>query len=317
MRLIFILLFIFFADSSNAQNNKNYSKEFSFVNENDIYILQHKDGYYTNGFLLQFSKALLKNNHKIINRFSLGQNMYTVGNRQATYNGEQPFDRPYCGYLFFNFTHDIFFNDYSLISISTELGITGDLSLARQLQNWYHKAIDVTSASFWDKQIANNMGINAAIKYATTIQPQKAEKSYYKIVPTVAANIGTLFNNAQAGAYFCLGNFENNSNSVLFNATINKNNVATKYQYELFVYFFPKLTYQIFNTTVQGNIFKQETNPNIFTTDVMPFMYQQTLGVAYAKKRWSAKVEIIFQTKEAKSQINNHQYGGLYLAYKF
>ncbi|MBX2931039.1 MAG: lipid A deacylase LpxR family protein [Chitinophagaceae bacterium] len=317
MKPYFTLLYLFITLFAIAQKQKSYSSEFSFINENDVYLLQHRDSYYTNGFFLQYSKASIKKNHKIINRYSLGQNIYTVGDRKATYNGFAPFDRPYCGYLFARFTKDKFAHSGSLLSLSAEVGVTGDLSLARQLQIGYHNLINVFSQPFWDKQIPNQIGINAGIKYAASIYSTQKEENKFDIVPIISANAGTLFINAQAGAYFCFGRIENMHNSILFNAAIDKNNSTKKYNHELFFYFYPQIIYQAYNTTVQGNMFKKPTNPIVFVTDVMPLMYQQTMGIAFAKNRWTSKIELVYQTKEAITQIQNHQYIGWHVAYRF
>ena len=317
VQYIVLLLFVFHQFKAIAQTSKKYTQEILFTNENDFYLLNYKDGYYTNGFFIQYSKAFQKNEKKVIQRFSLGQKMFTVGNRRAVWAWLEPFDRPYCGYLFARFTNDKFINASTLLSTYAELGVTGDLSLARQLQEWYHKKLQLFNYPYWEKQIPNEIGLNVGIKYATTLNLNKNKNSIFKIVPVANANAGTLFIDANVGAYFCLGAFEENENSVLFNAAIVKHNKAPKHKQELFVYFYPQIIFQGYNTTVQGNIFKKETNPEVFIADVKTLMYQQTVGIAFAKKRWTTKLEIIFQTKEATTQLRNHNYAGLHFAYRY
>jgi len=317
MKYFFLFIFISYYALVSAQQTNSYTQAFSFTNDNDFYLFQHRDNYYTNGFFFNYSKATERKNKKIIYHYTLAQKMYTVSNRQKTYNGEQPFDRPYCGYLFAKFTKDKFIDTTSLLSLNIELGATGNLSLARQLQNWYHQILNVFNQPFWVKQIPNEIGINAGIKYAKGFYFNTTSKNKFALIPMIAANAGTLFINATTGAYLCFGKIENIAHTNLFNAGINKTIVQKKYQQEFYFYIYPQIIYQAYNTTVQGNLFKKPTNPIIFVTDIVPFMYQQTMGIAYAKNKWTGKVNYIFQTKEAVSQLYNHQYVGIQLAYKF
>lgn len=317
MRVLLLTFLLLQVCICKSQKKQNYTKEFLFINENDFYLFLHKDGYYTNGFLFQLSLLNKHKKNKLIHRFSLGQNIYTVGDRRATWRWEAPFDRPYCGYLFARYTNDKFVNENTLISTSAEIGVTGDLALARQMQEWFHHVLQLFNYPYWEKQIPNEIGFNANIKYATLLPLSKNEFSKIKLVPIASANVGTLFINAQAGAYLCIGKFEKNSNSSLFNATINFSNAKTMHNRELFLYLYPQIIYQAYNTTVQGSMFKSTTNSDIFESSVYPLMFQQTVGVAYSKNRWTTKLELIYQTKEAKSQIKNHGYAGLHFAYRF
>ncbi len=315
--IFFLFIIVVFTSTSKAQDNKNYSREFLFMNENDIYLFMNKDGYYTNGFLFQYSKLASSKKNKTIQRFSLGQNIYTVGDRRATWRWEAPFDRPYCGYLFLKYTNDKFTTENTLFSTSAEVGVTGDWAFGRQLQEWYHRVLSLFNYPYWQTQIPNQFGINVGFKYATSITNTNNQYSKFKIVPIAEANVGTFFINAKTGAYFCLGKFKKNSNSALFNAVIQKKDNPTNNSNEFFLYLYPQIIYQAYNATVQGNIFRKETNPNVFETSVNPFMFQQTLGVAYTKNRWTTKLELVYQTKEAKTQVKDNGYAGLHFAYRF
>jgi lipid A 3-O-deacylase len=317
MRAFVIFFLLLLVCTCKAQNKQTHTKEFLFINENDIYLFMHKDGYYTNGFFFQLSSLAKHKKNKLIHRFSLGQNIYTTGDRRATWSYLAPFDRPYCGYLFARYTHDKFVTENTLFSTSAEIGVTGNLALARQLQEWYHHVLQLFNYPYWQKQIPNSFGFNTNIKYATQVSLTKNEFSKIKLVPIVNVNAGTVFVNAQAGAYLCIGRFEKNSNSSLFNATINYSNARTLHQNELFFYLYPQLIYQAYNATVQGSMFNSKVDAEVFLSSVQPFMFQQTVGLAYTKNRCTTKLELVYQSKEAKSQIKNHGYAGLHFAYRF
>jgi hypothetical protein len=54
---VITLLYVFKAVISNAQES-SYKSEFGFISENDSYLAQGQDRYYTNGLFLKFRTAL-------------------------------------------------------------------------------------------------------------------------------------------------------------------------------------------------------------------------------------------------------------------
>lgn len=317
MKWLLSILFMQVSVIVFCQKKNYYTKEFSFVNENDVYVLKFKDGYYTNGFFLQYSEAKIKQKKKVITRYELGQTMFTLRDRRNTWRGLEPFDRPYCGYLFLKATKDKFLNNSSILSYKLELGVTGDLALTRQLQDWYHRRLNLFNYPYWENQIPNSFGVTAGIKYAKTIAPEKANQSLFKIVPIVEANVGNYFINAKAGAYFCMGKFEKTENSVLLNSRINITEVKTKRKYELIFYYYPQINLQGYNATIQGNLFAKQMPSIVVTSTPKTIVIQNTFGVAFAKNRWTTRAEVVYQTKEATSQLQDHEYIGLHAALRF
>ena len=96
----------------------------------------------------------------------------------------------------------------------------GRASLAESLQNSYHKLLKYARFSGWQYQVQNAVGPDMGIGYARTVWENS---SWIKIIPQVQANLGTTFINAGIGLYTCLGIFEKNSNSALWNARIQSN----------------------------------------------------------------------------------------------
>jgi hypothetical protein len=302
----------------NGQNKNDYNKEFSFTTENDFYALKSNDSYYTNGLFLQFSKAKSIKGKKVISRLELGQTMFTQQHTGDTWRALEPEDRPFCGYLFLKYSKEKFLSRSNIFSYKLELGVTGELSLAQSLQESLHKVLKF-SGYFpqWETQIPNSVGLNAGIKYVSTIAYKKADQSSYKIVPVVEANAGNYFINAKAGAYFCIGKFEKLDNSVLLNSRINTCEIKTKRDYELLLYYYPQIILQGYNATIQGDLFAKNLPAIVFVSNPETIMLQNTFGIAFAKKRWTTRVEAVYQTKEAVSQLNNHEYIGLQTAYRF
>jgi lipid A 3-O-deacylase len=313
MRYWLLLIACFILTQSIAQKEKKhyYSKQFSLGIDNDAFMLKLKDGYYTNGVFLQLSKASQQNIAKIITRWELGQTMFTTGNRRAVLRGEETIDRPYCGYLYLKYGQDKFNTADEMLSWNVSVGATGRISLAQQLQDFYHQVIHLYYYPYWETQIPNGIGVNLGFNHRKTL----ASSSNAKIVSELEANLGMAYTNARIGANFCIGAFENNDNSALFATSINSKETSTKRKHEFFAYFHPQVIGQAYNATLQGMLF-QKTGDAI-TSKPSPFMYQQTFGLVYAKPRWTAKLEATYQTKETPLQNRQQRYGGIHFAYRF
>lgn len=308
---LIIMAFFAVAKSNAQQNKKYYSKEFSVQTDNDVYLLNSKDGYYTNGIFLEYSIASEKNRQKKIDRFVLGQTMFTTGDKKAVWRNEESIDRPYCGYLFAKYIQEKFIDNETIFGWNFSLGVTGKWSLAQQLQDSYHKIIHVKTYPYWETQITNSFGFNAGVNYTKTL----ASSSIAKMVAVAEANAGMHYTNIKAAAYFCLGAFEKNNSSALLNARANATANNSKRKYELFFYFHPILIAQGYNATTQGTLF-YKTN-NAVTCKPQTFMYQHTWGIAYAASRVTGKLEATYQTKEASTQNRQQRYASIHFAYLF
>lgn len=309
---ITILFFCFFV-STFLFAQKVFDKEIILSNENDFYLLNGQDSYYTNGFFAQFNKATLKNEKKVVQHFTFAQTMFTTRNRRLVWTGVEPFDRPYCGYLFLNYTKDKFLTTNKLLSYSIEFGGTGDYALAQKLYEWYHKKLGLFAYPYWENQIPTSVGLNATIKFAKVL-PIKSEKFQFTTISQ--ATLGNYFINAKTGFIIATGKYENLQSSAILNATTLTKTEKLKNKYQLVYYLYPQLILQGYNATIQGEMNKTYTLP-VITAKPQPIIFESKLGVAYAKKRIMAKAEYVFQSREVINQLSNHRWVGLHLGYKF
>jgi len=316
-KYLFILFFSLLVSTCKAQINKVYKNTFTITTDNDAYLFTSKDGYYTNGIFFQFSKAFDKKNLKIIKRIEVGQALYNSRDRLSIIRQLEDADRPYCGYLFTKYTREKFINSNQLLGYDIEAGVTGKWSLGEQFQSWYHGNIGVNNFKYWAMQIPNSFGMNVTVKYSTSITSSDKQYQLFKIVPTTEATLGNFFINAKAGAYFCMGVFEKNENSILFNARISSKKESEFLKKEFFVYAYPQLTLQGYNVTLQGNLFNQPKDTTVFTATPKAFVFQQKLGMLYATGRWQGRFEMVFQSQEATTQRNPGSYIRLQIGYSY
>lgn len=286
-----------------------FSTELSFTTDNDAFLLQKHDAFYTNGFFLKLAKAGEKKGNKIIRSYELGQMIFTPFIRKT--QNKADIDRPYCGYLFLKYNQAKFQAKESILQYSVALGIVGPASLGEGLQNSYHTLLRYAPFLGWQYQIRNAPGIDLGISYARTIWE---DSSWIKLVPAGQLNLGTTFTNARLGMYTTLGFFEKNTNSALWNARIQNKPTHNRKKYEFFVYWYPQVILQGYNATVEGGLF--DNGSGALLSQSARWMFQQNWGLCYAAGRWTSRLEWVCQTKEARTQKGPQQYGSIQVGYR-
>ncbi len=304
-----IIAFFLLSVNSFAQNKAtNYSKEFSFKTENDAYLFNLNDAYYTNGFMLNYAFVKDHKGNKKIHSFELGQKIFTPLIRETKTPAD--IDRAYCGYLYLNYTQTQFLKKDRVLQLNSSLGLVGPASWGEGLQNTYHEWLRFAKFTGWKYQIENALGIDIGAMYASTL----AATNGFKMLPVMQVNLGTTYTNAKLGAMMVWGAFEKNNQSALWNARLSSSEEKPKRAHEFFGYFYPQIIAQAYNATLQGGVFNSGTME--VTQNPSPFMYQQTLGVCYASGRFTGRIEYIYQSKETSSQTKSQRYGSFQIAYR-
>ena len=310
-----VMMFFIFSITAFSQKIKPqfFSKEIYGITDNDNYLLQKKDGYYTNGVFFTYTWLPKKAKDKRkLTSVEIGQTIYTDRTRKIINRSQ--IDRPFTGYLYGKYKETFFGKKEDVLQWSVALGTIGKNSGGEWLQKHYHSIINIYSFYGWEFQLNNAIGLDGNFTYAPVILPQK-ENTYVTLKPILAANIGNTFTNANIGLMLQAGFFERNSQSALWNARLNSNAVKTKRHFELFGYYHPQLVYQAYNATVQGGLFLKDKGP--LTSDISHWMYQHKLALVYAERRFTVGLAAVFQTKEAKIQTAFQRYGSLSMGYRF
>jgi len=103
-------------------------------------------------------------------------------------------------------------------------------------------------------------------------------------------------------------------NSNCTGSTISRNKDIS-YEKELFLYFSPKLSYIIYDATIQGGMFS-DNSPVTF--DVRPLRLYLELGISGSYKNLNAGYSVIFQTNGAKNNlVKDDVYASIFLSYRF
>ncbi len=312
--LLFLLVLCLSYFTSKAQSS-NYKSEFGFISENDSYLAQGQDRYYTNGLFLKFRTALdqasLKNPklNKVIWELEAGQKMYNP--KTGSILNPAFIDRPFAAYLYGGGALNFLYNSESNLKLSIQFGTIGPSAKGKEAQDFLHSTFGFYEINGWQWQINNEFGINSTIEFNKLINRLQSKKIDFSLNSYL--NAGNTFAGAGAGILFRTGAINPLYCSASTQSTIS-NNSGSKVEKEFFFYAKPMLHFIAYDATIQGGMFINDKG--FATFDVKPVVFSQQAGAVYSKNRWTADFSVIFKSREIKSNAKAHQYGSFALLYR-
>lgn len=310
-KLTFCLLIL----SLTIISQEKYSKEISFVNDNDLYVSTVKDRYYTNGMFLSYkyiSKSKKENQEKKIIEWQIGQEMFTP--YKAIVQNVAQHDRPFASYLFGSFGINRVYKNKSLFNTTLQLGIIGPNAYGKELQDFIHDLYGFKKAIGWEYQIKNALGFNFNTAYSKFLV--KDETNYFDISWTNNAKIGTVYTNFSTGFYARLGfkPLADIVNSFAFNTNLNDDSTTYNREIESFVFIKPSLQYAIYDATLQGSFLNTTSE---VTKELVPIVFHLEVGLKFTANRFN--FGYIYQYSSNKSKDlrynNGNKYGTIALHY--
>ncbi len=313
MRLKFILLLCFFA-ATNAQA-QTHSSEIGLQSDNDAYLTQGADKYYTNGFFLHYRHALKINDGSLLQNkvlgFELGQKIFNAQTGRipsAIY-----VDRPIAGYLYAGANLNLLYKNESNLKISAQLGVIGPASLAKEAQTFIHNTFGLYPIDGWQFQIKNAAQVNLSAEYNKLL----ARTSWVDLSLTSYANLGTGFTGTGAGPLIRIGNFNQLFNSFSTQSNAIANTVTPLHKHELFFYYKPQFNLVAYNATIQGGLFNSPAVYPEVRGKIKPAIFTQEVGLAYAGSRWILNAAMYTRSKETTFMLTPHQWGSITILYRF
>lgn len=150
-----ILLFLSF-NFCYSQNQINLDVD------NDLYF-DSRDMYYSSGIFVSFSSLKNTDDKIFFNHFKIGQLIYTPSSRYEI--NPNLYDYPYSGYLFLELSKQKQISENSSFTFGGNIGITGDASLAKGMQNLYHDLVLDLPHLAWNSQMPQEFQINLVANY--------------------------------------------------------------------------------------------------------------------------------------------------------
>jgi len=312
-KLLLILLSLSFFQL-RAQTHKN---EIGVQTDNDSYLANGSDRYYTNGIFIHYRHALdVPANSSLANKvlgFEAGQKMY---NPQS---GSVPdpvyIDRPFAAYLYVGSTLNLLYKNDASLKLGAQLGVVGPAALGKQVQNIIHNTFGFYPTNGWQYQIRNNVELNLSAEYVKLL----ARSDWADISFDGYANLGNGFTGAGLGPLIRLGDFNQLFNSVSTQSTATSGSTnGLLHKRELFFYYKPQINTVIYDATVQGGLFnKHDPNSEEITLDPERFVLSNQVGVGYSGSRFVADAGVLFHSRDVKQMVHVHQWGTVTLLYRF
>lgn len=300
-----------------AQSHKN---EIGLQADNDSFLAQGSDRYYTNGIFIYYRHALkvsdqdtatLKN--KVLG-FDAGQKIFNPqgGNIPAA----EYVDRPFAGYLYFGANLNFLYSNESNLKLSAQIGVVGPGAQGKEVQEDIHKWFGFYPPTGWEYQVNDGAELNLAAEYNKLLaRGSSADLSFNSNLA-----LGNGFSGASAGLMLRLGNFNQLFNSVSTQSTVSRlGNAKPLHQHEFFAYYKPALSFVAYDATIQGSLFKShDPNSTEVTKSKEPFIFSNQFGGSYTANHWVFDASVIFRTKDTKEMIHSwHQWGSITALYRF
>ena len=130
--------------------------------DNDLYF-DSRDMYYSIGIFVSFSSLKNTDDKIFFNHFKIGQLIYTPSSRYEI--NPNLYDYPYSGYLFLELSKQNQISENSSFTFGGNIGITGDASLAKGMQNLYHDLVLDLPHLAWNSQMPQEFQINLVANY--------------------------------------------------------------------------------------------------------------------------------------------------------
>jgi len=296
---------------------QGFKQQIGFRSDNDSYLANGQDRYYTNGLFISYretvNKGRLKSDmEKKILELELGQKMY---NAQS---GAIPsiiyVDRPITAYLFAGAGMEWFYKTENILKISAQIGTIGPNALGQEAQEFIHRITGLYTPEGWEYQLKNELGLNTQIAYSSLIQRNKTQN--LDLLWHGYANLGTTFTGAGIGFTMRYGKLNQLFQSAYKRSLIGTNNQTQKInQSEFFFFAKPQLEFIAHDASVSGGLFRQDKGP--VTYQPKPWVLSQEMGLMLAKNRFIAQLSYTFKTAEIKSNARPHQYGTIGTYYLF
>ncbi|MFK5890155.1 MAG: lipid A deacylase LpxR family protein [Flavobacteriaceae bacterium] len=310
-----ILLSICLLISAFSFSQKQHTKSFGFVNDNDVYISHTQDQYFTNGMALEYrvlAKKTVKKVYKKIYTFAVRQDMYSPFIANVPVKADQ--DRPFAGHLFGSYAITKYFKNQRIFKITYQLGVLGPGSGGEDVQKWYHSWLGLPPINGWEFQIQNQLSANVNVFYLKNLAYSGARNFDFNAF--AEAKVGTVFNEIGFGfvSRVSLKSLNPIFNTILFNSNLNDAKTDDAIN-EFYFYVKPQLTYVAYNATIQGSLFNNDS-PLTFKSE--PIKANLQAGLKWATKRFNFGYFTSWVTKSVDNgRVTAHKYGTISMAYKF
>lgn len=282
------------------------------VLDNDLFTSSVNDKYYTAGIEV-FYRYLGKDTSgvavKKINEFRIGQYIYNP----QTVKAEDPgvHDRPFAGYLFGQFQKGWFYQKGSVFKLTGQAGVIGPSSLAEESQRGIHSVFNYKPVRGWEYQIKDLLSLQLNAFYS--LQLYKGDHLDFHAKANAFGGTAFVGTNVSVLSRISLKPLLEIYDSALYGASVNLDPEAYKTQSEFFFYIAPGFNYQVYDATIQGSMFNEDSP---ITWDLVPMRFIGEAGFKFRKNQWDLSYAFVYKGKEVDNWVNTgYFYGSIQVAW--
>jgi len=310
-----LILFIVFLPVMVAGQSIYRDQELSIITENDVYLLQNKDQYYSNGIILNyrfvprpgtFYRKDRNDSIKYVINIELAHKFYTPYDIKR--QNVRTFDRPYAGTLSGSLSVSKFTSKDKAWSYGFDFGIVGKDSGAEAFQTWYHSWANFPEPQGWEYQIKNELylNLNGEFNKQFSLLP-----GILDVVTYSKATLGTTRFNVDNGLDLRFGKLQSINQSAFKNSLIGKG--SDKIEGHNYIYVGLGAEYVFHNTLIEGSIWSDK-DPH--TEERVNWVKHWRIGWAANSKNTTFKMTYYHLSKEVVG-AGVHAYIGLELNLRF
>jgi lipid A 3-O-deacylase len=310
-RILYLFLFL----ALNMYSQKKFSKQISFITENDLYTSTYDDRYYTNGMFLSFrylAKEKHENLEKKVFEWEIGHEMYTP-NKAVTLDLKNH-DRPFAGYLYGSFGINRLYKNNQSFKTTLQLGVIGSNAFSKELQDFIHDIYGFIKAVGWKHQIKNALALNINAEYNRFLAKDTSNR--FDIAWINSGKVGTVFTNISSGflTRFGFKPLQSLVNSTAYNTNINNDNTTYFNAVESFIFIKPSVRYAFYDATLQGSFLNKGSE---VTAELVPLVLSLEIGFKFTANKFNFGYTVKYNTNKSKNlKFNNgHKYGAISLNY--
>jgi lipid A 3-O-deacylase len=224
--LVILVVSATFAPLASAQPDEKWRVRHVNIENDDVlpvFAGGPSDRFYTHGLRVFFGKRIFDASAEpdtlpawariaanrcsacsIYPTFSVGQEAYTP---QFTELPEpQPGEHPWASWLYGAVGAIVDTPGGGRHQYQLQIGVTGDSTQAKELQDFWHRLINRPEAEGWDNQLGSDAGINAYYRFRTIWRRSDADsRVQWDFGPTVGAAFGTMRTHATFGGIARIG----------------------------------------------------------------------------------------------------------------
>ena len=260
--------------------------------DNDLYFAS--DFYYSSGIFVQQGKEKTGDSLATIRRFrqwELGQLIYTPSKRYAT--SIETLDYPFSGLLYVRYSQDQIVRDQWGFSYGAELGISGDASLAKAVQNLYHEWVLQLPHLSWIAQMPQQLHIDFQTAYFRSFRMGK----HVALVPDLLGVLSTHQTQMAARLGLVLGS----TAKIPWDA-----NPLLNTQKGWGLYLGWRLQYVAHDFPLEGSVFDDQA---VFTLTPNRGRNRFEIGMTYHNEKWKLQSTLLSSSQDTASQRDpRHEY---------